>query len=336
MVWVLRPESLIDIDELIAALAGARLDVLDNRAERLHHAADVVDLREIVDLFPTRLDVVGRNLASESEQLPLGPFPAKARVEPSANFVHSPGGIALLAAKIGHNRRDVLGLERVEHRRRQQPLRETRCGKWRDGVDEDVLALPFERQRVRKADEAELCRPIVGLPEVAVDACRRCRKKDSTVALLGHDGPRGFGHLVCAVVVDPKNDVPVGVGHVLERLVAQDPRVVDHDVDTPPGIRRRANDRITVLDRVVVRDRLATGLLDFLDDSIRCFRGFAFATRGTPEVVDDDLRASRRQQQRMRPAEPLPSSSDNGNAPLKPDFFAHIPSASQTIRADCL
>ena len=60
----------------------------------------------------------------------------------------------------------------------------------------------------------------MGLPEVAGDARSGGGENHAAKALLGHDWPGSFGDLVRPVVVDAKNDVPVGIGHVLEGLVA--------------------------------------------------------------------------------------------------------------------
>jgi hypothetical protein len=47
---------------------------------------------------------------------------------------------------------------------------------------------------------------------------------------------------------------------------------------------------LIILNRSVVGDRLAAGLLDLLDNQVSGFGGLAFASRGAAEIVDDDLR----------------------------------------------
>ena len=125
-VRVLRPECLIDVDEFVAALTEARFDVLNDGAQRLHHAADVLNLTEVVDLLPTRLDVVRRHVTSEPEQFAFGSLPSEARIESSADLVDAASRVTVLAAKVSDERRYVLGLERIEHRGRKQPLGEAR------------------------------------------------------------------------------------------------------------------------------------------------------------------------------------------------------------------
>jgi len=56
---------------------------------------------------------------------------------------------------------------------------------------------------------------------------------------------------VCAYLVD---EVPVLVGHALERFVAQDARVVDEDINAAKRLDGRVNDLVTIVNRVVVCD----------------------------------------------------------------------------------
>ena len=103
--------------------------------------------------------------------------------------------------------------------------------------------------------------------------------------------------------VDLVDEVPIGLCHLLERDIAQDAGVVDQDVELAPRVDRGLDDLIAVLDGVVVGDRLAAFLFDLGDDLVGRRRGLAFAGEAAAEVVDDDLRASRREQQRVRAAE---------------------------------
>ncbi len=62
----------------------------------------------------------------------------------------------------------------------------------------------------------------------------------------------------------------VGI-HVVERLVAQDAGVVDHDVDLAERVDRALHDRRAALgggDGVGVGDGLAAGRLDLVDDEL--------------------------------------------------------------------
>ena len=59
---------------------------------------------------------------------------------------------------------------------------------------------------------------------------------------------------------------PCGEGHA--RDITEDPGVVDEDIDASPRLDRSLDDLIAVLDRIVVRDGLAAGLPDLVDDHI--------------------------------------------------------------------
>jgi hypothetical protein len=65
-----------------------------------------------------------------------------------------------------------------------------------------------------------------------------------------------------------EDQVPVLVLHVLEADVAQDASVVDEHIDASESLDGRLDDLVTVLDAVVVGNRLAAGGLDLVDDDI--------------------------------------------------------------------
>ena len=95
-------------------------------------------------------------------------------------------------------------------------------------------------------------------------AARR-REDDAAVALVAHAArhvPRGVRDAEGAEHVDAVDEVPVLLGDLLERRVAEDAGVVDDDVDLAEGVDRRLDDLRAVLDGVVVRDGLAARVLD--------------------------------------------------------------------------
>ena len=106
-------------------------------------------------------------------------------------------------------------------------------------------------------------------------------------------------------------------GHLLERRVAEDAGVVDDDVDALPRVERALDDLRAVLDRVVVGDGLAARGLDLLDDLVGRGGRLAAARVAAAEVVDDDLRAARREEQRVRAAEAVAGARDDGDASSK-------------------
>ena len=119
-----------------------------------------------------------------------------------------------------------------------------------------------------------LGRAVVRLAEVAEQPRDRRevddRSRAGCVLDVTHERPRA------AVVARVHGDhrVPVGLLHVVERLVAQDAGVVDQDVEPAERV-DRARKIAAALgggDRVVVADRLAAGPLDFRDDLVRDLR----------------------------------------------------------------
>lgn len=98
--------------------------------------------------------------------------------------------------------------------------------------------------------------------------------------MLAEVGPGGAGALVAALDVDLHDQVPVQVLHVLEADVAQDAGVVDEDVDAAESLDGRVDDLVSVLDAVVVGDRLATGSLDLVDYNIGGLEGVRNGTVG--------------------------------------------------------
>src|SRR3546814_11689841 len=82
-------------------------------------------------------------------------------------------------------------------------------------------------------------------------------------------------------------------------------------------IERGLDDRLAARfgrDRIGIGDGLSTGRLDFVDDFLRGTDVFADTVERTTEIIDDDLRALRRQQQRIGAAEATTGSGKDGDA----------------------
>ena len=111
--------------------------------------------------------------------------------------------------------------------------------------------------------------------------------------------------------------------HVVERLVAQDSRVVDDDVHLAVGIDGGLNDRGAALgrgDRVVVRHSLAASGLDLVDDLL-CSRGvLTGAIHRATEVVHHDQCAAPGEQQCVLAAEATTCTSDDCNLAVETDI----------------
>ncbi len=104
---------------------------------------------------------------------------------------------------------------------------------------------------------------------------------------------------------------PHVVGHVLERLVAQDPGIADADVESTEvvdGGLNHAPGVILVRHRTVVRDGLAAGIANLPDHAVGHRRAGAGAVPGTPQIVDDHCGALRSQQQCVGATQPTPGA----------------------------
>ena len=111
--------------------------------------------------------------------------------------------------------------------------------------------------------------------------------------------------------------------HVGERLVAQDPGVVDHDVDTTEGVDGGLHDRRAALGRgdgVAIGDRLATRRRDLVDDELRRADICAGAVDGAAEVVDDHEGASRREEEGVLLAEAAAGPGDDRNLAVETEL----------------
>lgn len=74
--------------------------------------------------------------------------------------------------------------------------------------------------------------------------------------------------LVCSVDVDPVDEIPVGLLHVLEADISQNAGIVDENVDAAKVVNGRLDNGLSVLDRVVVGDCFAACLADLVDDLV--------------------------------------------------------------------
>lgn len=64
------------------------------------------------------------------------------------------------------------------------------------------------------------------------------------------------------------DQIPIRILHVLEADIAQNTGIVDQDIDAAECFDRRLDDSVSVLDTVVVGNRLAARLLDLVNDNI--------------------------------------------------------------------
>ncbi len=317
-----RFERRVDVDEVVSA-ARFLVEVSEDGLHRRGDIGRVRDFFEARDRVPIFLKELGRERAAESEGFSFSALPAELRVEAAADFEEPAGLFARLVTEKRDERRDVLGTKRFDEVRRKDRLRHARARDGRDRVDVDVLFASFDRERVRETDEAELRHRVVRLAEVSVDAGGRCREDHAAVAFVAHAArhvPRGVRHAESAEHVHAVDEIPIFRRDFLERRVAEDARVVDDDVDLAERVHRGLDDLAAVLDGVVVGDRFAARVFDLFDDRVGRARAFARAVVLSAEIVDDDLRAARREQKRVRLPEPIARARDDDDTPIEPQI----------------
>jgi hypothetical protein len=64
--------------------------------------------------------------------------------------------------------------------------------------------------------------------------------------------------------VNSDDQVPILIFHVLEADISENARIVDEDMDATEGFDSRLDDLVTILDAVVIGNRLASGSFDFV------------------------------------------------------------------------
>src|SRR5262249_40188622 len=104
---------------------------------------------------------------------------------------------------------------------------------------------------------------------------------------------------------------------------AQDAGVVHDDVDAAERVECRLHDRLAVLgcsDGVRVRDCLAAGGLDLVDDLLGGRRTATGAVDRAAEVVHDDERAPAREQLCVLAAETATGTGDDCNPAVEPEI----------------
>ncbi len=235
------------------------------------------------------------HLAEQRVRLPalgrveqLARAPALERVDGAAPDVEHLAGdrLRLVRAERDDDGGDVRRVERVEALLRRAHLERllghARARVRREAVDGDAVALELLRDDDREAGDARLRGAVVRLADVAEDA-RRARGADDApahvLARLRLLAPVRGGVLrrrEVALEVDGDDGVPLLLGHVHEHPVAEDPGVVDEDVEAAELVDRlldHATGAREVGDVLAVRDRLAAGGADLLDDLLGRRRG---------------------------------------------------------------
>jgi hypothetical protein len=100
--------------------------------------------------------------------------------------------------------------------------------------------------------------------------------------------------------------IPVSLFHIEDRFVAQDPGVIDENVQAAKAVDGRPKQRLSTLhggDGIVVANRLPASFFDLRNNFIRNSPG-ATPVDFTTQVIYHDIRALRRQMERNFPSDP--------------------------------
>ena len=132
-----------------------------------------------------------------------------------------------------------------------------------------------------------------------------------------------MGHAERPEDVDAVDEVPVLLRHLVKARVAQDARVVHHDVHAAEGVEGVLDDAPALLHRLVVGHRLAARVDDLLDHLICGLAGAAAAGHRPTQIVHHHPGAPAREQERVRPPQPVPRPGDDGHPPLESQLVSH-------------
>ena len=128
-----------------------------------------------------------------------------------------------------------------------------------------------------------------------------------------------MGDLVGTFHVDLVDQIPVGVGHLGEALVAQDAGVVDYHVDPAEVVHGALHDLLAVHHAVGVGNRSTTCGLDLFHHLQCCFAVGTFTLGAAAQIVDDDLGAMFGEQQGVGTANTTASAGYDNDLVFKTD-----------------
>lgn len=242
-------------------------------------------------------DLLRNQLHVDGEAMTAGSLPAGLAAPTAADLVESASRLgAAVAAESEDERRNIVGLEGLDHLLGHDGGGHLSAGVGGDGVDVDVVLLALNGSGTRESKDTAFlfnncqylgcCKGslvstygggVVGLAKVAVDTAGGGGVDDTAVLLLEEVGPSSLGGLVGATKVDVHDGVPQAVVHVGEGLVTEDTGIVDKDIDAAEGVDGALDDGVTVLGGSLDTGSLAASLLDLVDDVV-----------GVDEIVDND------------------------------------------------
>ena len=187
-------------------------------------------------------------------------------------------------------------------------------GERRDAVRADVEAAHVERDRLRQADDAEFCRGVVGLAEIADQARGRGEVHEGAALLFAVQPCRGVRDVERAHQVHLDDGLEGFHAHFVEDHVAQNAGIVDDAVEPAEMVGRRLDDPAGgngFRHRLEVGDRGAAALLDFLDHFLGGCGARSRAVGGPAGIVDHDLGARGSADQRDLAADAAACAGDD-------------------------
>ena len=192
----------------------------------------------------------------------------------------------------------------------------------------------FDRGDVGQPDHARLGHRIVRHLVVAVETADRRGEHDAAVPGLAHQRKRRAHNVEGAAQVNVDHGLEVVVGHLLQRRPANVSGVVNEDVDAAVVVQCRVDDRLAARrgrHRLGAGDGIAARRGDFAHHLVGGRGVGAVTGEAAAGIVDDDLRALRRQQQGVRAAQPPAAAGDDGD-PVVESQVSHLFSEHQAFQ----
>ena len=223
---------------------------------------------------------------------------------------------ALRAGQRGQHRRHQVRVQPRPGRRGHAVVGQLGEGVRQQHVGQHALARALRRQRPAEGQQLALAGRVGGQPDVAVQPAGGADQDDPAVAGRAQHRHRGPGQPDATLQVDLEHLAELRGRLLVEHAARADRRVGHADVQPPPALNRRRDDRLPAgrVGRVgVLGHRLAARSNDF-----RCHvvgGPAAIRVRAPVAVVDHDLRAVPGQRQAERAAEPPPAAGHHRHPP---------------------
>ena len=204
-------------------------------------------------------------------------------------------------------------------------------------VGADPVRSALERDDARQTGDPRFGRRVVGLVGEAEEPRPRRREDEAPVPLVTHHPVGGLAHVERAEQVRLDDAEQLFVGQLPERVVAEDPRVVDDHIEPAERGRRDVDDRLATLgggDAVVRRHRPPAGRQDLGDHPVGALVGASGAVDRDAEVVHHHRRTPACELERVRPAEPVGRAGDQHDPSVEVEPVRHRVHRAVTVRTD--